>query len=269
MDKQIGFIGAGNMARAIIGGIVKSNIVTPDKIAVFNTNDAKAVALSDKYQVNVSRDIELLAGTVDILFITVKPHQVASVLSKIKNKITGQTILISVAAGVTLSAMINIIGPDRKIIRVMPNTPALVNAGMSSCTPNSNVTADELLEVLKLLDSFGRTEVVEENLIHAVVGVSGSSPAYVFILIEAMADAAVLTGMPREKAYQFAAQAVFGSAKMVLDTGKHPAELKDMVCSPAGTTIEAVKTLEDKGFRAAVIDAIVDCVNRSKSMSKE
>lgn len=150
----------------------------------------------------------------------------------------------------------------------MPNTPALVNEGMSALCPNKNIEDEELKIVKDIFDSFGKSEVVGEYLIDAVIGVSGSSPAYVFMFIEAMADAAVMAGMPRKQAYNFAAQSVLGSAKMVLESGKHPGELKDMVCSPAGTTIDAVKVLENEGMRSAVINAVCACVEKSREMSK-
>ena len=160
------------------------------------------------------------------------------------------------------------LGHDRKIIRAMPNTPALVNAGMTSVTPNALVTPEDTADVLNIFRCFGEAEVIAEPMIHPVVGVSGSAPAYVFMFIEAMADAAVLGGMPRAQAYKFAAQAVMGSAKMVLETGKHPGELKDMVCSPGGTTIEAVRVLEDRGLRSAVIEAMEKCMEKSEKLSK-
>ena len=148
----------------------------------------------------------------------------------------------------------------------MPNTPALVGEGMTGVSPSDEVTEEELAEVMKILSSFGEAEVVPEKIMEAVVSVSGSSPAYVFMMIEAMADGAVRLGMPRNKAYKFAAQAVYGSAKMVLETGKHPGELKDMVCSPAGTTIEAVRVLEDKGFRSSLIEAMEACADISRKL---
>ena len=157
-------------------------------------------------------------------------------------------------------------GKNVKIVRTMPNTPALVGEGMTAACPNEYMTKEEIAYVLTLLESFGRVEIIPERLMDTVVSVSGSSPAYVFMFIEAMADAAVSGGMPRAQAYQFAAQAVLGSAKMVLETGKHPGELKDMVCSPAGTTIEAVRVLEEKGFRSSVIEAMKTCEEISKSM---
>ena len=148
----------------------------------------------------------------------------------------------------------------------MPNTAALVGAAITAVTPNSKVTEEELKVALQILESCGRASVVPEHLMDAVVGVSGSAPAYVFMFIEAMADAAVEEGMPRAQAYEFAAQAVYGSAKLMIDTGKHPGELKDMVCSPAGTTIAAVRVLEEAGFRGAVIDAVEAAAERNKEL---
>lgn len=157
-------------------------------------------------------------------------------------------------------------GKPVRIVRTMPNTPALVGEGMTAACPNQYVTEKDKAYALKLLGAFGKVEVVPEHMIDAVVAVSGSSPAYVFMLIEAMADGAVAEGMPRAQAYEFAAQAVYGSAKMVLETKKHPGELKDMVCSPAGTTIEAVRVLEQSGFRSAVIEAEKACAEVSRSL---
>jgi len=148
----------------------------------------------------------------------------------------------------------------------MPNTPALVGEAVTAICPNKNVSDEEKKVVSELLSSFGIAQFINENIMDAVIAVSGSSPAYVFMFIEAMADAAVAEGMPRAQAYQFAAQSVLGSAKMVLETGKHPGELKDMVCSPAGTTIEAVKVLEEKGFRSSVIEAMSACADKSRNM---
>ncbi len=148
----------------------------------------------------------------------------------------------------------------------MPNTPALVGEGITAVCPGSNITDKELESVLELLDSFGKAEVIKESLMDAVIATSGSSPAYVFMFIEAMADAAVAEGMPRAQAYQFAAQAVIGSAKMIAKTKKHPGELKDMVCSPAGTTIEAVRILEKTGFRSSIMECMKACADKSRNL---
>jgi len=269
LEKKIGFIGGGNMAKAIIGGLVKSGQVAPSNIWVFDRKAEANEALAREYGIQAAESAEALAREVDILFGAVKPNVILKVLKDLASQLKKEALVVSIAAGVTLDSLATVLGHDRKIVRVMPNTPALVNEGMTSITPNVLVEQSEIDEVVTIFESFGKAAVVSEYLIHSVVGVSGSAPAYVFMFIEAMADAAVLGGMPRTQAYQFAAQAVKGSAQMVLETGKHPAELKDMVCSPGGTTIEAVKVLEEKGFRAAVMEAMQQCMAKSEALSKK
>ena len=187
-------------------------------------------------------------------------------ITQIKDHHRADQLIITIAPGKTLSWLAEKFGKDVKIVRTMPNTPALVGEGMTGATPNEFVTEAELKYVCEILSGFSKVEVISEKLMDTVVAVSGSSPAYVFMFIEAMADAAVEQGMPRAQAYKFAAQAVMGSAKMVLETGKHPGELKDMVCSPAGTTIKAVRVLEKEGLRSAVIEAMDACVDAAKGM---
>lgn len=269
LEKKIGFIGGGNMAKAIIGGLVKSGQVAPSNIWVFDRKAEANEALAREYGIQAAESAEALAREVDILFGAVKPNVILKVLKDLASQLKKEALVVTIAAGVTLDSLATVLGHDRKIVRVMPNTPALVNEGMTSITPNVLVDQPEIDEVVTIFESFGKAAVVSEYLIHSVVGVSGSAPAYVFMFIEAMADAAVLGGMPRAQAYQFAAQAVKGSAQMVLETGKHPAELKDMVCSPGGTTIEAVKVLEEKGFRAAVMEAMQQCMAKSEALSKK
>ena len=224
--------------------------------------------LKDEYKINVTLDTREVVKNSDIVFMAVKPNIFDDVLTDVKDLIGNEKIVVSIAAGKNIAGIEKIIGNDKKVVRTMPNTPALVNEGMSALCPNKNIEDEELKIVKAIFDSFGKSEVIGEYLIDAVIGVSGSSPAYVFMFIEAMADAAVMAGMPRKQAYNFAAQAVLGSAKMVLDSGKHPGELKDMVCSPAGTTIDAVKVLENEGMRSAVINAVCACVEKSREMSK-
>ncbi len=269
LNKKIGFIGCGNMTKAIINGIVKSQVIAPENIWVFDRKPATNQEMVEKYGLNTAESPASLAGAVDILVAAVKPNVIGKVLGDIAGQIKKETLVVSIAAGVTLETLAGVLGDSRKIIRVMPNTPALVGEGMSSVTPNALVTADETAMVLQIFQSFGKAEQVSEYLIHSVVGVSGSSPAYIFMLIEAMADAAVLGGMPRKQAYEFAAQAVKGAAQMVLETGLHPAQLKDSVCSPGGTTIEAVQTLESQGFRAAVMLAMQKCMEKSEALSNK
>ncbi|HBU95182.1 MAG TPA: pyrroline-5-carboxylate reductase, partial [Leclercia adecarboxylata] len=242
--------------------------VLPGQIWVYTPSPDKVAALHDQYGINAAQSAQEVAQVADIVFGAVKPNMMVKVLSDITSSLDKETLVVSIAAGVTLDQLARALGHDRKIVRAMPNTPSLVNAGMTSITPNALVTAEEAADVLNIFRCFGEAEVIAEAMIHPVVGVSGSAPAYVFMFIEAMADAAVLGGMPRAQAYKFAAQAVMGSAKMVLETGKHPGELKDMVCSPGGTTIEAVRELEARGFRAAVIEAMNKCMEKSELLSK-
>ena len=268
MDKKIGFIGSGNMAKAMIGGIVKSKLVDSNNVIASDLNELALENVKNEYGINVTTNSKEVVKFSDIVIVAVKPNVYDVVLEGVKELVDDKKIIVTIAAGKTIESIENVIGNDKKVIRTMPNTPALVNEGMSALCKNKNITDEELNIVKEIFNSFGKAEIVNEYLIDSVIGVSGSAPAYVFMFIEAMADAAVLAGMPRNQAYTFAAQAVMGSAKMVLETDKHPGELKDMVCSPGGTTIEAVKTLESEGFRSAVIKAIGDCIEKSKEMSK-
>lgn len=263
---KLGFIGTGNMAGAIIGGIIQKGIVKPEEIIgsdVFETGREK---VRTQYGIQVTANNKEVAEKADVVFLSVKPQFYAEVIAEIKEIIDESKLIITIAPGKTLSWLEEQFGKKVKIIRTMPNTPAMVGEGMTAACKNELVTEEDMTLALEILNSFGKTEVVSEYLIDAVVAVSGSSPAYVYIMIEAMADAAVAEGMPRAQAYKFAAQAVYGSAKMVLETGKHPGELKDMVCSPAGTTIEAVRVLEEKGFRSALIEAMKACADVSRNL---
>lgn len=266
---KMGFIGSGNMGGAIIGGIVNGKIANPSDIIVSDKNEAALVKINSEYGVNTTTDNKTVAKEADVLFLCVKPQFLYLVIDEIKDSISENTVIVSIVAGQSIEAITSAFGKKIKLIRVMPNTPALVGEGMAALTINENVSKEEADIVLNVFNSFGKGEIVPENLMDAVTAVSGSSPAYVFMMIEAMADAAVIGGMPRSQAYTFAAQAVMGSARMVLETGKHPGELKDMVCSPAGTTIDAVASLEKNGFRSSMIEAMVSCMNKSKELGKK
>ncbi len=263
---KIGFIGCGNMAGAMIDGIVKSGIVSGSDIMAADLDESKLNEKKDKLGIQTTTVNTEVAEAADILFLAVKPQFYDTVTGEIKDYIKSDMTVVTIAPGKTLKYMADRIGADKKVIRTMPNTPAMVGEGMMGMCPNENVTEEDLATVRKICDSFGKTEVITENLMDVVTAVSGSSPAYVFMFIEAMADAAVAGGMARDKAYKFAAQAVLGSAKMVLETGKHPGELKDIVCSPAGTTIQAVRVLEEKGMRSAVFEAMMKCLDISRSL---
>lgn len=262
----IGFIGLGNMAQAMIGGILQKGLMGPNEIIGAAHTEATCRKVSDKYGIQTRSSNEAVAKEADIIVLAVKPQYLKVVIADIMDSVDDTKLIVSIAAGKTINWLANEFEKPVRIVRVMPNTPALVGEGCSAVCRNDLVPDDDFHFVMELLESFGKAYTVPESLMDVVVGVSGSSPAYVFLFIEAMADAAVAGGMPRKQAYEFAAQSVLGSAKMVLETGKHPGELKDMVCSPAGTTIEAVKVLEECGFRGAVMDAVEACINKSRNL---
>lgn len=263
---KLGFIGTGNMAGAIMGGIIKNEIFRPEEMIGADISPAGRERVKETYRIQVTADNREAAEKSEVLILSVKPQYYAEAIAEIRDCVSDDQLIITIAPGKTLAWLEEQFGKAVKIVRTMPNTPALVGEGMTAACVNPYVTEEEKAYALKILGSFGKVEIVPEHLIDAVVAVSGSSPAYVFMFIEAMADAAVAEGMPRAQAYQFAAQAMYGSAKMVMETGKHPGELKDMVCSPAGTTIEAVRVLEERGFRSAVIEAMKACADVSRNM---
>lgn len=263
---KLGFIGTGNMAGAIMGGIIKNKIFQPGEIIGSDISEEGRRRTKETYGIEVTDNNRKAAAESEVLVLSVKPQYYEETIADIRECIRQDQLIITIAPGKTLAWLEEQFKKPVKIIRTMPNTPALVGEGMTAACTNANVTEEDKAYALKILSSFGKVEIVPEHLIDAVVAVSGSAPAYVFMFIEAMADAAVAEGMPRAQAYQFAAQAVYGSAKMVMETGKHPGELKDMVCSPAGTTIQAVRVLEEKGLRSAVMEAMKACAEVSRSM---
>lgn len=264
---KIGFIGCGNMGGAMMQGIISSGKCKADDIYAADVCVELLNKRKDELGIIAETDNKAVAKAVDVLFLSVKPQYYESVIKEIASSVDSSKIIVTIAPGKTLEWLSNTFGNDKlKIVRTMPNTPAMVQEGMMGLCPNKNITDEDLSIVKDICSGFSNTETVTENLMDVVTAVSGSSPAYVFMFIEAMADAAVADGMPRASAYKFAAQAVLGSAKMVLETGKHPGELKDMVCSPGGTTIEAVRVLEEKGMRSAVFEAMKACVDKSRSM---
>jgi pyrroline-5-carboxylate reductase len=252
------------MAQAMIGGILKKGICKPEEIIASAKTQKTIDAVREQYHIAVTMDNTEVARA-EIVILAVKPMFYESVIGEIRPVVTKEQIFISIAPGKTLRWLADQFGSsDFKIVRTMPNTPALVGEGITGVTPCEGMDDKDIQTVLTILESFGKAEVIDEHLMDVVVSVSGSSPAYVFMFIEAMADAAVADGMPRAQAYTFAAQSVLGSAKMVLETGMHPAQLKDMVCSPGGTTIEAVRVLEEKGMRSCVIEAMKACTQKAK-----
>lgn len=262
----LGLIGAGNMGAAMVGGMIESKAIDAKDVIVSNPSTPKLEKLKQQYGLQTTHDNEEVAKKSDIIIVAVKPHLYESVLQDIKDEVKDDVIIIGIAPGQTLEKIQGYFGRNIKVVRTMPNTPALVGEGMTAMWVNDQVSEEEKTEVIMLLESLGKVEEIPESQFDAVAAVSGSSPAYIFMLIEAMADAGVLQGLKRDQAYRMAAQAVLGSAKMVLETGEHPGVLKDMVCSPGGTTIEAVKKLEECGFRNAIIQGMCACAQKSKNM---
>lgn len=263
---KIGFIGCGNMAKAMIGGIVAKKAALPEEIIASRRSKEALSEIAKVFGICTTVSNIEAAKESEIVVLAVKPYMYEAVINEIKPYITDNQIILTIAPGKSLEWLKAQFGFDAKIVRTMPNTPALVGEGMTAVVPNEFVTNEDLTKVMNILESFGKAQIVTEGVMGAVTAVSGSSPAYVFMFIEAMADAAVAEGMTRDAAYKFAAQAVLGSAKMVLDTGMHPGELKDMVCSPGGTTIQAVRVLEEKGMRSSVIEAMTACAQKANNI---
>ena len=261
---KIGFIGLGNMAGAMIGGLIKDG-TAPSDIVGFDVSEEVCAKRKKEFGITIAPDNDSVVKVCGQIVLAVKPQFLESALGEVSGFSSDQ-VIISIVAGKTLDYLSRVIKGTKKIIRCMPNTAALVGAATTGVSPLPKVSKKELAGALKIIESFGKAIVVPETLMDTVTGVSGSSPAFVFMFIEAMADAAVLEGMPRAMAYEFAAGAVFGSAKLMMETGKHPGELKDMVTSPAGTTIMGVKALEDGAFRSAVMDAVIAATERSREL---
>jgi len=264
---NIGIIGAGNMSSALAGGLIASEIIRPDELSISDKNSSCLSKWQTTGVFTTEDNAEVLKHS-DIIIFAVKPNVLPIVLEEAK-AFTRNKIFISIAAGVTIDIIEGILGRNAKIIRAMPNTPAKVNCGMTVITPNKNITKEELDMAEKILSGVGEVVILEEKYINSATALHGSSPAYVYMMIDAMADSGVKYGIPKDVSLKLAAKAVEGAAKMVLETGEHPQVLKDAVCSPGGTTIAAVCELERFGFATAVDRAIDACVKKADEMSKE
>lgn len=261
---KLGFIGFGNMASAIVRGILDAGIVKKEEITASDASE-KARETAAALGIHGTCD-NREAAACDTVFLAVKPQFYQTVIAEIAPTVTKETLIITIAPGWTLEKLGSTFGKPVKLIRTMPNTPAMVGEGMTALCCGESVSAADQAYACSLLESFGRCAVIPERMMEAVIVASGSSPAFVYMFIEALADSAVREGMPRDMAYRFAAQSVLGSAKMVLETGLHPGALKDMVCSPAGTTIEAVAALEAGGFRSAILQAAKVCADKARAL---
>ena len=265
---KIGFIGAGNMGGAILRGYVPYAEKAGDELSVYVPTEEKLNSICKETGAAKCSGIDNLVRSNDVVIIGVKPNMFEEVLPQVAGAYNTDKVVVSMAAGVTIEFIEGYLGKDAKIVRIMPNTPAQVRAAMIAVCRNANVDDATFEDVKVIFDSIGKAEEVDEDLIHCVIGVSGSSPAYTFMYIDALMEAAVKNGMDRKKARVFAAQSVLGAAKMVLNTDIDPKQLCINVCSPGGTTIEAVESLKTDGFEESIEKAFQAAVDKSKNMSK-
>jgi len=265
---KIGFLGAGKMATALAKGFVRAEIAFPKEICAADPHEAARRHFSEELGAQTVASNLAVAQAATVLILATKPDQVAAALAEISGAVTGNHVLISIAAGVTLAKLEAALPDGARVIRVMPNTPALVGEGASAFALGNSATAADSELAKKLLSAVGLALQVKESLLDAVTGLSGSGPAYVYQFIEALSDGGVAAGLPRDIATKLAAQTVLGGAKMVLETGEHPGALKDQVTSPGGTTIEGLHALEKGKLRATVISAVRAATEKSKKLGQ-
>ena len=260
---KLGFVGAGNMAGALISGVVNGSVLPACDVHVFDVNQKHAQAMQEKLGVTAHETCEAMIDASDVVVVAIKPYVVSKVLSQQRTRLRGKAV-ISIAAGWTSEMLAQALDASTRYLRVMPNTPALVLNGMTALSLLTTLTQAENAFAEQMFGALGRMCWVNEDQMEAVTGVSGCGPAYAYLFIEALADAGVYLGLGRALSIEMAAQTLKGAAEMVLQTGRHPGDLKDMVCSPGGATIVGVKALEDHGFRAAVFDAAVKSADKEK-----
>ena len=256
------------MATALARGWLKAGLVTANRILASDPIPQARLQFAQETGTSSIEDNRTIVLSSDVLVLAVKPQNIAALLAEVRHLVKPEHLVISIAAGVTLSQLADGLGSDCRLIRVMPNTPCLVGASAAGYAASASATPDDLSLVEQLLGSVGKGFALPEKLLDAVTGLSGSGPAYVFVMIEALSDGGVRMGLPRDVATQLAAQTVFGAAKMVLETGLHPGALKDQVASPGGTTIAGLHALEKGGFRAALIDAVEAATKRSAELGR-
>lgn len=266
--KKIGFIGTGKMGEALIKGILHSKLVAPDKVYASDADQVRLKSLERSHKINTCKDNCEAVQNSDIIIIAVKPQVVPKILEEIKGSIRKQ-VIISIAAGVPIGTYENSLPEGTKVVRVMPNIAATVLEAASAVCSGTSVTAEDEAVAISIFNSIGKTVMLPEHLLDAVTGLSGSGPAYIFMIIEALADGGVFEGLDRSTARTLAAQTVLGAAKMVLDDGAHTGELRDMVTSPGGTTIRGIRVLEDRGVRIAMMDAVIEACERSKELGRK
>lgn len=268
MEGTVGFVGTGNMGRALIEGILAKGILSPESIATYDVLREKAQEVANIFGVRVCENLEELLSLSNIIIIAVKPQNVGDVLQEMKHHILPHSLVISIAAGITIKFIEDRLPEGTPIVRVMPNTPALVLRGTSVLARNRYVSSEAMKRALDIFQAVGTAFEADEKLMDAVTGLSGSGPAYVLLFLEALTDGGVLMGIPRTLARELAISTVLGTAELARQRKLHFADLKDMVTSPAGTTIHGLKVMEEGGFRAAVIKAVERATERAAELQK-
>ena len=269
LSKKLAFLGGGNMAEAMVRGMLRAGLSQAAEITVTGRRGERLEELSKLYGVHTTRDNVAAAKAADVIVLSVKPQAMAELLEEIAPVVTDQQLVLSVAAGVPIAAMSRKLGASARIVRSMPNTPALVGQGACAIAGGQHATAADLDVAKQIFDAVGMTVVVEEYLLDAATGLSGSGPAYIFLIIEALSDAGVKVRLPRRTAQALAAQTVAGSARLLIETGIHPGQLKDQVTSPGGTAIAGLHTLEAGGLRTTLINAVEAATFRAKELGQE
>ena len=269
LDRTIAFLGAGNMAEAIIKGLLRAGTARPESIIATARRSERAEELKRVYGIRATQDNVAAAREADIVVLSVKPQAMDKLLVQIAPALDQRKLIISVAAGVPIAALERRLGAGARIIRTMPNTPSLVGAGACALSPGEHASEEDLAVASRIFQAVGITTVVDENLLDAVTGLSGSGPAYIFLVIEALSDAGVKVGLPRYTALKLAAQTVLGSAQLLIETNSHPGQLKDQVTSPGGTAIAGLHTLEAGGLRTTLINAVEAATRRAKELGEQ
>ncbi len=268
LGKKIAFLGSGNMAEALVKGLLASGTAVASEILCAEPRAERREELRGRYRVEVTGDNVAAAEQADIVLLSVKPQTMDALLEEIAPAIDHKKLVVSIAAGVPIAAIAGKLGAGVRIVRTMPNTPALVGAGATALARGAHATDDDLTQALSLFEAVGTVVVVDEPMLDAVTGLSGSGPAFVFLAIEALADGGVKVGLARPIAMALAAQTVMGAAKLVLESGEHPGRLKDQVTSPGGTAIAGVHALEQGGFRSSLIAAVEVATRRSRELGQ-
>ncbi|UJR82195.1 pyrroline-5-carboxylate reductase [Sandaracinus amylolyticus] len=269
IDKRIAFLGAGNMAGALVRGLLASGAVDAQQIWCVDVRPERLEELGKKHGVRTGRSNREAAAWADVVFLATKPQVFDRLLPEVAEGIRPEALAVSIAAGIPIAAIEARLPAGARVVRTMPNTPAIVDAGATAIAAGTHATPDDLALVKRIFDDIGISVVLDESLLDAVTGLSGSGPAYIFLIIEALADAGVKVGLHRDSAQLLAAQTVLGSAKLLIETGEHPGRLKDMVTSPGGTAIAGLHTLEAGGLRKTLMDAVETATARAKQLGED